>query len=90
MSAERDTHFAEFARAIWQELMLPNGFIDVSEGWLDEDEIAGYQQIIAQRAYDLVEHTLKEVNPHHLDGFSPLEWAVKSVPDIESFPEQPD
>jgi hypothetical protein len=57
---ERDIHFQGFAKLLWDELLNANkhGYIDVSDDLMDEEWNDKYQQIIAQRAYDLMEHIM--------------------------------
>jgi hypothetical protein len=92
---ERDTHFAEFAKLLWEELVRANeqddmsGFIDVNAGDIDDEEQQRYRAIIARRAFDLAVHVLYTANPIDLDRANSVEDIVDHLPDMASFPEQP-
>jgi hypothetical protein len=63
---DRDTKFQDFAKLLWDELMMAHGgsygYIDVSNDGLDAGLIADYKRIIAQRAYDLMRSGCIDIN----------------------------
>jgi hypothetical protein len=85
---ERDTHFKEFARLLyeelaqWQEPMLTTHL----RCNLKQEQADAIALLIARRAYDLAEHVLDSIR-----------WVAYDVPDIDdgdipdmaSFPEPP-
>jgi len=81
---ERDTHFAGFAKLVAEE--LPDPPIDDSYLGLPTAEWKEtIQKIIARRAYDLVFHTLMEVDPAWLDMLDTSEWTGR-IPDMTEWP----
>ena len=79
---ERDTHFKNFAKLLWQDLLEANGYgyIDVNK---DDDptDPTNYLEVIAQRAYDLVLHTVWNTASIDLQRLLMTEVAAK-IPDI--------
>ena len=86
MMTERDTHFVGFAKLLVEDLLGGPGYIEVTEPY---EEV---YKIIAQRAYDLVEHTLKAV-PHltaqHRYDVQTVEEITPYVPDLTQRPDSP-
>jgi hypothetical protein len=80
MNNERDTHFAGFARLVIEEVYA-NGpqTIDV------------YEQIIAQRAYDLVKYACVDINNEQmLQGVRLHPNAMlRAVADLTEWPPEP-
>lgn len=77
------------------ELINLHGYIDISAFWnsSDDETIQEYTQIIANRAYDLVQHTighsleyLHECG-HELSG-SMSKRILPSIPDMATWPEE--
>lgn len=67
--SERDTHFANFAKRLLNEMLeVRTDYIEFNK--YDTDEAKRYEQIIAQYAYDLVEHVLQALTPQHPTGVS--------------------
>ena len=88
---ERDTHFAGFAKLLWDELMQANGlgYIFVDEDKHDDGiDPTNYRLLIAQRAYDLVFHTIMNIDPYHLDALSTEEIPAR-IPDMTEWPVEP-
>ncbi len=82
---ERDTHFAGFAKLLWDEFedlghRLPPDFNFTPENWAWE-----VQQLVARRVYDLVMHTLF----HSIDSFDPnYDYELlEGIPDLTTWPE---
>src|SRR5258708_3552384 len=81
---ERKEHFQGFARLLWQELLIHSTF----EHKVGRSAEYGreMQDIIAQRAYDLVYHTLYyEGDPDPVTDWS-LENILKRIPDLTKWP----
>jgi hypothetical protein len=79
MSAERDTQFAGFAKALLLE-MIEEEFGQLNVNALDTGIISDLEKIIAQRAYDLAKH----VSFYTDDGF-----VTDDIPDLATFSEEP-
>jgi hypothetical protein len=76
----RDTQFAGFARALVGDLFKEGST------WLEREQC---EQIIAQRAYDLVAHTLNMV-PHLMqvaENAQAVEEVIVFIPDLTELPE---
>lgn len=73
--SERDTQFASFAKLLADELKVTGGY-----------PISEVQTMIAQRAYDLVVHTLSNVEHINLDRLTEEEHAAR-IPDMVEWPE---
>ena len=81
MSNERDTHFAGFAKLLWQEINDKGKFnIDMEASDTDETVTS----LIAQRAYDLVLHTVWNTASSDLQRLLMTEVAAK-IPDLTEF-----
>lgn len=79
---ERDTHFAGFAKLLWHEVRKTS--FD-SPGFSEYQQLERYLQLlIAQRAYDLVEHALRTCP---LEAFEIMGDGVQYVPDLTKWPE---
>ena len=82
---ERNEHFKGFAELLWQDLMgVHDGWIDVSDAGFDGEDITHYQQIIAQRAYDLVNHTCTNITGSMINWH--IEDRVHAIPDLTEWP----
>ena len=75
MTTERDTHFFGFAKLLVTEL-AKNGFVTPVYG-------ARPYTLIAQRAYDLVEHTLDNAPGDH-------RASLEDIPDLTEWPAEPE
>lgn len=89
MSTERDTKFLGFAKLLWPEIshnlrFFDFGFSAEQQASIDER----IQEIIAQRAYDLVAHTLHEAG---VDEDVPFNDATTpaDIPDLTEWPTPP-
>jgi hypothetical protein len=84
---ERNEHFKGFANLLWQDLLEANGYgyIDVTT---DDDptDPTNYLEIIAQRAYDLVYHTIE--NAGEIDLIPSTAAAVAVIPDLTQWPQK--
>jgi hypothetical protein len=87
----RDTQFAGFAKALYEELACnvvksPHGLSD-GETFKQEQYL-----IIARRAYDLVEHTLNTINsPDYQYGEASkeeMEMPATAIPDLSELPKE--
>jgi hypothetical protein len=85
MSDERNEHFKNFAKLLWQDLLEANGYgyIDVN---VDDDptDPTNYQQLIAQHAYDLVQHTIDALWPYLNE--KAIEPSATDIPDLIEWP----
>ncbi len=75
---ERNEHFQGFAKLLWSELQTAL-----------HDLIREPEDIIAQRAYDLVEHTIEAMKPSiYTNAFTPdnLAEISKIIPDLTEWP----
>lgn len=86
-SNPRDMQFKGFAKKLIEEMLAQRqgNWIDFND-W-DHDEIEEYSQVIARRAYDLVEHTLSWTAHIDLDRLLPDEHATR-IPDLTEWPEE--
>lgn len=93
---QRDTQFQGFAKALWDELeqaiRQDPGFIPEGKSGRDQ-YIPVWQEIIARRAYDLVEHTvgysleyLHECGREMPGGMK--KRIVPSIPDMTELPKE--
>lgn len=90
-NTDRDTHFNSFAFELIKEMLAQRqgDWIDFNAD--DTEAIEEYSTIIAQRAYDLVVHALKEMNPTPYTYFDTPEEIIKNgVPDMLVLPDMPD
>ncbi len=80
---ERDSHFAGFAELLCNEEQLAR-FLDdpnvCSSGMRRE-----IVDLIAQRAYDLVDHALEAV-PNIIPEVQSLKASLESIPDLTEWP----
>lgn len=58
----RDTQFTGFAKLLLQEMLAQTQWDGMDFNADDTEDVENYSLIIARRAYDLVVHTLIEVN----------------------------
>lgn len=88
---ERDTHFAGFAKLLWDELLKANetadmaGYIDANES-TDPTDPTNYLQIIAQRAYDLAYHFIESGYARRGTFRGEVHQSVKMLPDLTEWP----
>lgn len=73
----RDTQFAGFAARLLQELLDQGAYVAISE-WATGGDSFKSEQLIAQRAYDLVRHTVSETTGS---------TDISHVPDMTAWPE---
>ncbi len=80
---ERDTHFSGFAKLLLDELLKAS--VITVETPFQDDWRAEWEETIAQRAYDLVKHTLNRLaeGDRRYDLEDPME--VENIPDITSW-----
>jgi len=78
---ERDTHFTGFAKLLYDELEN----LRYRRPFTPDEYVREVQTIIARRAYDLVFHTLMEVDPAWLDMLDTSEWTGR-IPDMTEWP----
>lgn len=96
----RDTQFAGFAKLLWQEIVVHFASLEQKQHITDgcavcsrtyEELGAIIEPLIAERAYDLVEHVIQS----QLQGIELLmrldrEWMaeqMQSIPDVTQWPE---
>jgi hypothetical protein len=81
--SERDTHFVGFARLLMKDLLWDSGgfSFNVPVG----EAIEKCKVVIAQRAYDLVEHALENTSLYDLDSY---EEQIKPIPDMTEWPKE--
>jgi hypothetical protein len=102
MSEERDSHFAGFARLLIPELDAQVGAVTtwaMEQGVDDEQKIAQelaarWRLLLARRAYDLVEHALKEAEERDLfadDLYGRFRLStgakISEIPDMGALPD---
>lgn len=83
----RDDQFAGFAKKLLDELLSIQGvYIDT----MQEDWRAWWEETIAQRAYDLVTHTMKYLDDHpsREDCLSHPDEPISYIPDMTEWPEE--
>jgi len=82
---ERNEHFKEFAKLLWDELREANGggYIDV-DATDDGIDPTNYRLLIAQRAYDLAYHVIE--NAGNIDLIPVTADAVATIPDLTEWP----
>ena len=87
---ERDTHFAGFAKVLFDELLsVDAGRIDISSyNQMDDAMIDRYRLIITQRSYDLVKHAIEEDSDVPQWMLTNRKKHVADVPDVTAWPEQ--
>jgi hypothetical protein len=94
--SERDTHFRGFAHLLMQEIDEQIGAVTEwgIEHEIDSQEKIGlelysrWRTVIARRAYDLVFHTIMNIDPYHLDALSTEEIPAR-IPDMTEWPVEP-
>lgn len=74
----RDTQFEGFAARLLQDLLDQGAYVAISE-WATGGDSAKSEQLIAQRAYDLVQHSVSETT-----GSAD----ISHVPDMTTWPER--
>ncbi len=89
---DRNEHFQGFARLLWEEMLSQTQgyYIDVTAGHIplhhpEDEEHKLYIDLIAQRAYDLVEHALEAV-PNIIPEVQSLKASLESIPDLTAWP----
>jgi len=82
--ADRDTQFAGFAQAIYDEMTMN---VILSENRHDADVLRQEQlRIMARRAYDLVEHTINHAPVDEFEGDKGFD--ARDIPDMSQWPEE--
>lgn len=85
MSNERDTKFQGFAKLLFQDMLnASHGHIDVKA-----DEVlarAEFEEHIARRAYDLVEHVFNQMAVSYSPGG--VRGMIPWLRDMDTWPEQ--
>jgi hypothetical protein len=77
MSTDRDTHFSGFARLLWIDIVQSPEWPTI---YLSEETVEQVKQIIAQRAYDLVEHVMTYV------PITEYEFGIDNIPGLAEWP----
>lgn len=81
----RDTQFAGFARLLYDELAR-NVLATSYTSWSDFEAFKQEQsQIIARRAYDLVNHVLSN---EKLQWYPIEEISMRDIPDLKEWPKE--
>jgi hypothetical protein len=84
MSADpRATQFAGFAKLLLEEALKAGFIFNIGTIYIDTGNVYWQQnmeEVIAQRAYDLVGHTLDQINPHV--------YLMEDIPDLTEWPEE--
>jgi hypothetical protein len=83
---ERDTHFQGFAKLLWQRLQAEMEYGPNHDNLAVQRPVL--EQIIAQCAYDLVSHTIMNINPYYLDVLS-FDEISSRIPDLTEWPTPP-
>lgn len=87
--SDRDTHFAGFAKLLYEDLY--GSFGALFDAYSDDEQRAKAAQDIherlAQRAYDLVAHTILHTSSHDLDVLDSAEIPPR-IPDLTAWPEE--
>lgn len=100
MNNERDTHFAGFAKLLWDEIEDKIIVVDNSKARhyhpLASEVSSEITLLIARRAYDLVYHTFAHTSPSNVadiwygapaDVFqADLQEAISKIPDLTEWP----
>lgn len=90
---ERDTHFAGFAHMLFAELRQLEAHSRPFDSLSDFDTYASNAEIlIAQRAYDLVEHVMSTANERmnlKLTNDQINAWIKLGIPDLIKWPDLP-
>lgn len=92
MERDRDSHFQNFARLLLKELddTIGKGVKRLESGMIysGADFAQELGQIVARRAYDLVEHSVDALLPLiYTNGFSPTTDIFETIPDMTEWPE---
>ncbi len=80
----RDTKFQCFANSLWEELCRNFG------SWYEFDNDNTHNEsrdIIARRAYDLLEHAIGEIDTRDLDSLDMHEFIAR-IPDMTELPKE--
>ncbi len=86
MSTERDTHFAKFAELLLED--LGGDIAQLMDETADSGDYEGHMRlIIAQRSYDLAQHTIDALWPYIND--KAVEPSATDIPDLTQWPESP-
>lgn len=89
MNNERDIHFANFARLLWEEMAQwqePMQSTTHLRCDLKREQSDAIERLIARRAYDLVLHTANCMDSAWLDRLD-MEEIPARIPDMTAFPE---
>jgi hypothetical protein len=91
MSADRDTHFTNFAQLLIDELRAETGITVVPNAAFDYVEPI-IRRIIAQRAYAFACHAVNFTGERNLKmvraGLWSTQQCVDQIPDMVEFPEE--
>jgi hypothetical protein len=92
MSTERDTHFQNTAKLLWQKMkqhrimdMMLEDLSDRTGPSVDLDPAAferDMQSLLAQSIYDLVYYTVDTTNVAGYEGVQTVAEIVKTIPDL--------
>lgn len=79
----KDTQFAGSAIQLWKQI---ERYIDWRMEGASEEDI---QRVIANYAYDLVLHSVREVDPFLLESkYTEDEQIMNQIPDLTTWPEE--
>lgn len=88
--SERDTHFQNFAKLLFDELLATDALdiVDAKRFWREQEK-AEVQLLFAQRAYDLVGDAVIAASAYqanHCDEYIPEHRLIALVSDVKAFP----
>ncbi len=88
--SKRNTQFRDFAKLLMDELTAQGDLLDLNRDY-DESMIAKYEQVIAQRAYDLACHAVTYLGEEtawlKCKGYTASQIAENDIPDMTAWPE---
>lgn len=85
---ERDTQFVGFAAMLLREIDEAIGKAAIASDTTLESLSQILGAIIAQRAYDLVEHACQEISSEQVDGRLSVSGMLWCIPDMTEWPEE--
>lgn len=89
-SDPRDTQFSGFAALLWTDISQGLSFFDFGLSAEQQASIdTAMKKMIAERAYDLVDHTVCWIEPIDYQCHeNPCEVILKTIPDLTIWPER--
>lgn len=85
--SQKDTQFAGFAKAVLIRMLEQREWLGMDFNRDDREEVEEYSAIIARAAYDLVQHTLLNVEHINLDRLAIAEHVAR-IPDMAALLEE--